>query len=81
MKQLELSEAKAKFSSVVQDAQNGEETVLTKGHSHKPVAVVISYESWKGKKPRSEQLGSLKQLGHVVFTDDWYVTDEELISL
>ncbi|WP_239992365.1 type II toxin-antitoxin system Phd/YefM family antitoxin [Rhodopila globiformis] len=52
MREMQLREAKAAFSSVVDNAASGHETVVTKHGS--PVAVVLGYEQWrtlKGAKP------------------------------
>nr|WP_294501486.1 type II toxin-antitoxin system Phd/YefM family antitoxin [uncultured Rhodopila sp.] len=52
MREMQLREAKAVFSSVVDNAANGDETVVTKHGS--PVAVVLGYEQWRalnGAKP------------------------------
>jgi len=44
MKQLQLREAKATLSAVVEAAENGKPTTITK-HG-RPVAVVISHSEW-----------------------------------
>jgi antitoxin Phd len=44
MKELELREAKTTLSAVVEAAENGEPTTITK-HG-RPAAVVISYAEW-----------------------------------
>ena len=52
MREMQLREAKATFSSVVDDAVGGDEIVVTKHGA--PVAVVLGYEQWcalKGAKP------------------------------
>jgi antitoxin Phd len=52
MREMQLRDAKAAFSSVVDNAASGDETVVTKHGS--PVAVVLGYEQWRaltGAKP------------------------------
>jgi prevent-host-death family protein len=79
MTSLSLAEAKAKFSSVVEAAQAGESTIVTKGRSKTPVAVVVPIDEWEHKQTK-RQLGSLAHLGPVLFAKDWKMTDEDLIS-
>ena len=45
MRELQLRDAKAAFSAVVEQAVTGEETIVTR-HGH-PVAVVLGYEAWQ----------------------------------
>jgi antitoxin Phd len=45
MKEVQLRDAKANFSAVVDDAVRGEETVITR-HG-RPEAVVLGFEEWK----------------------------------
>jgi len=78
MDSLQLAEAKARFSHIIQAAQEGEVTIVTKGHSNKPVAVVVSYSEWQASRPK-RQPDTLKEYGPVVFADDWDMTDEELL--
>jgi prevent-host-death family protein len=52
MRQLQLRDAKASFSAVVEQAARGEETVVTR-HGQ-PTAVVLGYADWlrlKGTQP------------------------------
>ena len=45
MREVQLREAKAHFSAVVDAAEKGEASIITR-HGH-PAAVVIGYEEWK----------------------------------
>ncbi len=57
MKELQLREAKTTLSAVVEAAQRGEPTTITK-HG-RPAAVVVSYEEWttlKSKVPSFAEL-------------------------
>lgn len=45
MKEMQLREAKARFSAVVDAAEGGEPSVITR-HG-KPAAVVVSFEEWQ----------------------------------
>jgi prevent-host-death family protein len=44
MKEIQLREAKATLSAIVEAAENGEPTSITK--NGRPVAVIISYREW-----------------------------------
>lgn len=44
MKRLQLRDAKAGFSAVIEAAERGEPTTITK-HG-RPAAVIVSYEEW-----------------------------------
>jgi prevent-host-death family protein len=45
MREIQLRDAKAKLSAVIDDARNGEPSVITR-HG-KPEAVVLSFEEWE----------------------------------
>ncbi len=45
MRQIQLRDAKASFSSVVEQAAKGETTVVTR--NGRPTAVIIGYEEWR----------------------------------
>jgi len=45
MREIQLKDAKARLSAVVDDAVRGEEFVITR-HGHKE-AVVVSWETWR----------------------------------
>ena len=57
MREMQLREAKAVFSSVVDDAAKGDETVVTKHGT--PVAVVLGYEQWRALKGAKPSFASL----------------------
>jgi len=56
MREMQLREVKAKLSAVVDAAEHGEGSIITR-HG-KPAAVVISFEEWKrlAKKPSFGEL-------------------------
>jgi prevent-host-death family protein len=76
---LQLATAKARFSSIISAAQSGEETIITKGHSKTPVAVIVPFKDWQDRHPH--ELGTLAHLGPVRFSDDWHMSEDELIEL
>jgi antitoxin Phd len=57
MKQLQLREAKTTLSAVVEAAENGKPTTITK-HG-RPVAVVISHAEWTKLKTRVPSFADL----------------------
>jgi prevent-host-death family protein len=79
MKTLPLAEAKTHFSSIIKDVEAGNEVAISYGKKKQTIAVIIPYEKWKKSKKR--QLGTLEGKMSVTFTDDFAMTDEELISL
>jgi len=77
MKTMQAAKAKAQFSSVLKDVMAGGEVALTYGKKQETVAVIIPFEDWK--KNQKRVLGTLKEKMTVTFSDDWKVTDEELL--
>jgi prevent-host-death family protein len=57
MKEIQLREAKATLSAVVEAAQNGEPTTITK--RGRPAAVVVSHEEWTKLKTRAPSFADL----------------------
>ncbi|MDR2974457.1 MAG: type II toxin-antitoxin system prevent-host-death family antitoxin [Propionibacteriaceae bacterium] len=78
MTQLAVAEAKAHFSDVLRQVEAGEEIVVTRGVKKEAIAAIIPIEKYRAKKER--KLGTLEGKMSVVFRDDWYMTDEELLA-
>jgi antitoxin (DNA-binding transcriptional repressor) of toxin-antitoxin stability system len=79
MKILQSAEAKAHFSSILKDIEAGNEVAIAYGKKKQTIAVIIPYEQWKKSKKR--QLGTLESKMTVSFSDDFSMSDEELIGL
>jgi len=79
MKILELKEAKAKFSSIMEDVLSGEEFALSYDQKHEAFAVIVPYGTWKNTKKRS--IGTLENKGSVEFSKDWHISEGELCNL
>jgi antitoxin (DNA-binding transcriptional repressor) of toxin-antitoxin stability system len=79
MKTIQAAEAKAHFSSILKDIEAGNEVAIAYGKKKQTIAVIIPYEQWKKSKKR--QLGTLEGKMAVNFSDDFSISDEELISL
>ncbi|MCL2464351.1 MAG: type II toxin-antitoxin system prevent-host-death family antitoxin [Micrococcales bacterium] len=73
-----IAEAKAHFSDVLRRVEDGEEIIVTRGAKQEPIAAIVSMDKYKAKKER--KLGALGGKMTVVFHDDWYMTDEELLA-
>jgi len=56
MKTLELKEAKAKFSSIMEDVLSGEEFALSFDQKHEAFAVIVPYGAWKNTKKEALEL-------------------------
>jgi prevent-host-death family protein len=79
MKTLQSTEAKIKFSDILKDIKAGNEVAITHGKNKQTIAVIIPYEKWKSNQKRN--LGTLEGKMSVEFTEDFAMTDEELINL
>jgi prevent-host-death family protein len=79
MKILELADAKNHFLSIVQDVESGNDVAISYGDKQKAIAVVVSYEKWK--KWEKRKIGTLENKGTVTFSENFEMTDEELINL
>jgi len=78
MRTFKLAEAKTNFSSIIKDIQAGDEVAIAYGKKMQTVAVIVPYEQWKKSKKR--ELGTLKGKAKIEFTNDFSMSDEELIN-
>ena len=76
MKTLQL--AKTNFSSILKEIEAGNEIGIC-GKDKQTIAVIVSYEKWR--KGQKRQLGTLEGKMSVEFSDNYAITDEELINL
>jgi len=79
MKTLEFTAATDYFPVILREIENGNEIALAYGKEKQTIAVVVSYEKWK--KHQKRQLGALEGKMSVEFTENFAMTDEELIGL
>ena len=79
MKSLPVGELKAHFSEVLEDVQNGETIEILYGKKKTPVARIVPINGSKPKKKR--KLGIWEGKVKYVFSDDFKMTDEELLDL
>ena len=69
------------FSSVLEKIQhNGEKFIIEYGKKHRKVALLIPYDkSFEEKEER--QFGILRNIASFKISDDFTITDEELLGL
>ncbi|CAC9433683.1 hypothetical protein [uncultured Gammaproteobacteria bacterium] len=80
MPNISSAQAKNEFSSIISAVQQGEKFIIEYGRKHKKVAMIVPYEEEKFKlKPRKFDL--YKGKIHVEFSEDWAMTDEELLGI
>jgi prevent-host-death family protein len=75
---LPIADAKARFSQVVREAERGNDVVITRGPGREPVAVVIPIQRYR--EPGGLKLGMGAHLGPVSFSDNWSMTDQDLLG-
>jgi prevent-host-death family protein len=78
MGSVSVAEAKARLSALIKEVQGEGVCVITSGQRRKPVAVLVAYDEWTNSKPRIG--GSLKDRMNLIFADDWYMSDTELLN-
>ena len=60
MKEMQLREAKAKFSALVQAAENGESTIVTK--NGRPAAMLVPIGEVQSQRPRTRKKKNFAEL-------------------
>jgi prevent-host-death family protein len=79
MKTLPVGELKAQFSEVLEQVKKGQSFGILYGKKKKPVAMIVPYQDTKKKKER--KLGLLENKVTITFSDDFKMTEEELLGL
>lgn len=79
MQTLQVSEFKARFSEMIDSVRAGETVVVAYGRNRKKVAALIPYDQLPTIQPR--RIGTLASIASVSFSDEFNITDEELLSL
>lgn len=79
MHTMTVSEFKSHFSEVLDLVQNGEDVVISYGKKKEKIAVLVPFANYKGKPQRI--LGLLTGKASFAITDDFKITDDELLSL
>jgi len=79
MKTFSVANAKTSFSTLMKDVEAGNEIAITYGKKKDIIAIIIPYDKWK--KNRKRQLGKLEGKMSVTFSDDFVITDKELLNI
>lgn len=77
MKTVSIAEFKTNLAEYAEEIQHGEEFVVTEGIEKKGIFRVLPFLE---EKPKKRQLGILEGKVTVKFSDDWEMTDEELLN-
>ncbi len=81
MKNIQVSEFKAKFSDIIKHIQDDkEEYVIQYGRKHKKVAVIVPYDQYIQNAPKIK-LGLLEGKGKFEIKNDFEMDDSEFLSL
>lgn len=81
MRTIQVGKLKAEFSSVLEKIQsNGEKFIIEYGKKHRKVAMLIPYDE-SFEKEEERKFGILKNKASFKITDDFTITDEELLGL
>ena len=78
MKTLPVAEVKTHLSSLLKEVETGSEIAISFGRKKETIAVIIPYKAYKRNQKR--KLGSLKGKMEVIFKDDFFMSDEELLN-
>jgi len=78
MKQYQIADAKSHFSEVLAFAESGEAVEIIRGKKRKPVAYIIPPDKMGSMSERS--LGTLMHWGEISISNDWTMTNEELLE-
>jgi len=78
METFKVGELKSKFSQILQRVQAGEEIIISFGKKEKKIAVLVPYDKYLSNSPRA--LGILKGKAKCRISDDFQISDEELLA-
>ena len=80
MKTLPVGKLKSQFSEVLADVRRGHSVAVAFGRNHTPVAMLVPYCK-HSKKTSGIRMGTLKGLGRCTISDDFAITDEQLLNV
>ncbi|MDR1767982.1 MAG: type II toxin-antitoxin system prevent-host-death family antitoxin [Propionibacteriaceae bacterium] len=78
MTTMPIAEAKAHFTQAVRQVEQGEAIIVTRGASRQAVAAIIPIAEYRPKPGIA--FGLAAGWGEIGFSDDWEVSDEELLA-
>jgi antitoxin (DNA-binding transcriptional repressor) of toxin-antitoxin stability system len=79
MKTLPVGEIKAQFSEVLERVRLGETFGILYGKKKRPVAMIVPYVDLE--KKASRKIGLLDGKNAIVFSEDFKMTEDELLGL
>ena len=79
MQTLKVSDFKARFSEMIDSVRAEETVVVAYGRNRKKVAALVPYDQLPTIQPR--RTGTLAGIASVSFSNEFNITDEELLSL
>ncbi len=79
MKTLPVGEFKSHFSAVLADVRRGHTVAVAFGHNRTPVAMLVPYSKHRDKRS-GIRMGTLKGLGHYSISEDFAITDDQLLN-
>lgn len=80
MKTLAVGELKAHFSTVLADVRRGHTVAVAFGRNHTPVAMLVPYSKHRDKSS-GIRMGTLKGLGRCSISEDFAITDDQLLNI
>jgi len=78
MKTLPVAEIRTKFSSLLKEVESGREIGISFGKKKQTIAVIVPINEYI--KIKARKLGTLEGKATVAFSEDWEITDDELIG-
>ncbi len=79
MKTLPVGELKSHFSAVLADVRRGHSVTVAFGRNHTPVAMLVPYNKQRDK-PSGIRMGTLKGIGRCSISEDFAITDDQLLN-
>jgi antitoxin (DNA-binding transcriptional repressor) of toxin-antitoxin stability system len=81
MQTIQVGELKNNFSNILHLVQEeGKTFIITNGKNHKKVAMIVPYDPFI-ENQEERQFGLYKNKGSVRFSDDFAMSEEELLAL
>jgi len=78
MKTLPVAEIRKNFSALLKEVEAGKEIGISFGKKRQTIAVIVAIDEYR--KIKTRKLGTLEGKAKVSFSEDWEITDEELID-
>ncbi|MCK5520413.1 MAG: type II toxin-antitoxin system Phd/YefM family antitoxin [Candidatus Marinimicrobia bacterium] len=78
MKTYPIAEIRNRFSSLINEVREGADIGISYGRKKEPIAVIVPLAEYNKMKKR--QLGTLETNEKPKFSNDWSLSDEELLK-